>query len=79
MRIEATYLKCEKLKRPRNLGLLGGSRVVCRLRYVYGDLLSGLEVMIGVIKSSEKLKILGEKADAGSVVKELRMFGKECK
>lgn len=80
VRIEATYLKWEKLKRPRNLGLLGGSRVVCRLRYVYGDLLSGLEeVMIGVSKSSEKLKILGEKADAGSVVKELRMFGKECK
>lgn len=53
---------------------------MCRLRYVYGDLLSGLEeVMIGVSKSSEKLKILGEKADAGSAVKELRMFGKECK
>lgn len=50
------------------------------LKYLSDDLFSELEeTMIGVSEASEGLLHHGARSNTGSVVGELRTFGKECK
>lgn len=50
------------------------------MRYITNNLFPVLEeVMIGASQSSEKRKLPEEIVDAGSVIEELKTFGKECK
>lgn len=63
-----------------NSVLLRESKIVEGMRYITNNLFPDLEeVMIGASKSSEIRKLPGEIVGAGSVVEELKTFGKECK